>query len=286
MLRICLLLFLLPLYTSAQQKFNLLLNGGFSNYTGDLQEKKFTLDQSNLAFGIGLSYELLPKLSLRGEFRYGKVSADDKLSSRPELQNRNLNFHSAITEGSLIADYSLFDLQSGKRITPYVFAGIGLFHFNPYTFDRQGDKVFLRNLGTEGQGLAAYPDKKPYGLVQASIPFGAGIRFRVSENAYLGYEIGLRKLFTDYLDDVSTTYADQALLLAGRGQQAVDMAFRTNEIKETELYPPAGAIRGGQRYKDWYYFSSITLSIGLFNNGKVFGKREGRGRIDCPVDVL
>src|SRR5690606_13448162 len=82
------------------------------------------------------------------------------------------------------------------------------------------NKVFLKPLSTEGQGLPQYPDRKPYKLTQFAIPFGAGVKFRVSRNTVLAYEVGLRKIFTDYLDDVSTTYVDQATLLQERGRNA------------------------------------------------------------------
>lgn len=285
--RTLLLLLLLPVSTFAQKKMNLTLFGGFSNYTGDLQEKQFTLDQSGTSFGAGLSYEVLPKLLIRGALAFGKIGADDKFSSKPLSRQRNLNFKSNIYEGSLVADYSLFDLQA-RRVTPYVFGGLAVFRFNPYTYDSLGSKVYLKVLSTEGQGLFEYPDRKPYKLKQFSIPFGIGVRLRITENAYLGYEIGLRKTFTDYIDDVSRTYIDEALLASNRGRKAVEMAFRSNELKDTNLpYPQDNTVRGGEKYKDWYYFSGITLSIGLMNStGKIFRKKGKRGSIDCPGRVL
>jgi hypothetical protein len=283
MLRYIFLLLLLPAFSSAQQRLNLTINGGVSNYTGDLQEKRYTFDQSNFSFGAGLSYELIPKLLIRGELQYGKLSADDKKSQRQSLRDRNLNFQSSLIEGSLIADYSLFDLQMGKKMTPYVFVGLAMYKFNPYTYDSTGAKNYLRMLSTEGQGLPQYPDKKRYDLVQFAIPFGGGIRMRITDNAYLSYEIGLRKLFTDYIDDVSTTYADKDLLLQARGARAVELAYRSGEIKSGTDYPVAGAIRGSAKYKDWYYFSTIKLSIGILNeSGKFFGKKAGNGSVDCP----
>ena len=221
---------------------------------------------------------------LRGGFQYGKLSANDKFSSRPLLQDRNLNFQSKLIEGSLLFDYSLFDLQADRKITPYVFAGVALYGFNPYTFDQDDNKIFLHALNTEGQGLPEYPEKEAYKLTQFSIPFGGGIRYRINENTYLGYEIGARKLFTDYLDDLSGTYADQNVLLAARGAKAVELAFRSDELKSDLPYPAAGAVRGGSQFKDWYYFSTITLSIGIFNNNpfSAGSSRRGRGRIDCP----
>jgi hypothetical protein len=282
--RIFFALLILPFTTFAQKQVNLTLFGGFSNYSGDLQEKQFTLDQSHAAFGAGLSYELMPKLLIRAGVIAGKLSADDKFSPKTLNRQRNLNFSSIVYDASLVADYSLYDLQD-KRVTPYVFAGVALFGFNPYTFDSSGTKYFLKNLSTEGQGLLEYPDRKKYKNLQFSIPMGLGVRVRITDNAYLGYEIGVRKTFTDYIDDVSKTYVDEALLASNRGAKAVELAFRSNELKNVSLpYPQDGSVRGGQKYKDWYYFSGITLSIGLFNTSEsgLFGGKGKRGSIDCP----
>jgi hypothetical protein len=284
MSRFLILLMLLPSAVLAQRKFNLTLMGGFSNYTGDLQEKKFTLDQSRRVFGGGLSWELLPKILLHGTLKKGKVGADDKFSSRPMNRDRNLNFTSNIWEAALTLDYSFYDLQF-YRLSPYVFAGGALFRFNPITKDREGRQVALRNLSTEGQGIVSGRDL--YRIITISVPFGAGVRMRVSDNIHLGYEIGVRKTFTDYIDDVSSTYISRDQLLAARGLRAVQMAFRADEIKSDLVYPPANTIRGGSKYKDWYYFSGITLSIGLTNtDGQFFGKKVRRGSMDCPPSVL
>lgn len=284
MIRLLLLLFLLPLSVFSQRQLNLTLSGGFANYVGDLQEKRFTLEQSNAVFGAGLSYELLPKLLVHGTLKKGKVSADDQFSSRPLNRARNLNFTSNIYEAALVLDYSLFDLYY-SRFTPYVFGGGAIFRFNPITTDRTGRAVALRTMSTEGQGIVE--GRSPYRIMTVSIPMGVGVRLRVTDNAYLGYEIGIRKTFTDYIDDVSTTYIDRDLLLASRGQTAVQLAFRGDEIKADEPYPPANTIRGGSRHKDWYYFSGITLSIGLTNaDGKILGRKVRRGSMDCPSTVL
>jgi hypothetical protein len=283
--RILFALIILPLASLAQKQVNVTLFGGFSNYSGDLQEKRFTLNQSHAAFGAGLSYEVMPKLLVRGGLTIGKLSADDKYSSKELNRRRNLNFSSALYDASIVADYSLYDLTI-RRVTPYAFAGIALFGFNPYTYDSSGTKWYLKNLSTEGQGLSEYPDRKKYKLMQFSIPFGVGVRFRITDNAYLGYEIGVRKTFTDYIDDVSKRYVDEALLASNRGFKAVELAFRSNELKDVNLpYPQEGEIRGSEKYKDWYYFSGITLSIGLFNRSDkaILGGRGGkRGSVDCP----
>lgn len=263
------------------QKISLDLFGGFSNYQGDLQAKKFTTDQARGAFGIGLRYGLADHFDLRANFTYARVGAADRYNKNTALQQRNLSFESKITEGNLLLDYNIINLNY-HAFTPYLFAGVAIYHFNPYAYDTLGNKVFLKPLSTEGQGLSQYPDRSPYHLTQFAVPFGGGVRWRVSDNVMLSYEIGLRKLFTDYLDDVSTTYVDQAVLTAARGAKAAEMAFRGGELKNGATYPADGTVRGG-KFKDWYYFSGITVSIGI---GATKTRGSMNGNISCPKKVM
>ncbi len=64
-----------------------------------------------------------------------------------------------------------------RKVTPYLFGGISVFYFNPYATDPAGDKVYLRPLSTEGEGLPMYPDRKEYSLVNMAFPFGGGFKF-------------------------------------------------------------------------------------------------------------
>jgi opacity protein-like surface antigen len=272
---------ILPLF-SYSQRLHVNLFAGFTNYQGDLQEKPLTFEQSNGGFGAGLKYDLNSHFSLRSGFMYGKVGADDK-RNKNSLRLRNLNFESKIVEGNFMLEYNLLDITD-RRFTPYAFAGVALYHFNPYSYDTVGNKVFLRPLSTEGQGLSAFPDNKPYKLTRFAVPFGGGLKMRLTDNVTIAYEIGLRKLNTDYLDDVSTRYVDQTLLLAERGPKAVEMAYRGDELKDgNPLYPAGGTLRGGEKQKDWYYFQGININIGI-NTGNFL--RSSKSRLDCPGRVL
>lgn len=271
---------LFPLCTHAQWNVNLF--GGFSNYIGDLQSSPYTTSQANGAFGAGLQYDLTGHFSLLSNLTYGRISAADGYSKQADLRARNLNFESVIGEWNFLLEYNLLDLRD-HRLTPYVFAGAALFHFNPYAYDSAGKKVYLRPLSTEGEGLPEYPGRKPYALTQLSIPWGGGIKFRVSDRVVVAYEINMRKTFTDYLDDVSTTYVDEATLLRERGPEAVEMAYRGGELKNGAPYPPAGTIRGGPKYKDWYYTSGLRVTIAL-NDGMSLHRRHS-GVLDCPKKV-
>ncbi len=281
MRKIILLCFVMPLFVHAQS-FHVDLFGGFSNYQGDLQEKGFTTQQAKGAFGVGARYDINNHFDLRANFTHAAIGADDKYNVQADLKARNLSFHTAINEVNLLLDYNILNLHY-HRLSPYVFGGVAVFHYNPYAYDSLGSKIYLKPLSTEGEGLAAYPGRKEYSLTQLAIPFGAGLRWRFTDNITLSYEIGLRKTFTDYLDDVSTNYVDQAVLGAAKGATAVEMAFRGDELKTGLSYPADGTVRGGPKFKDWYYFSGVTISIGIGNRHGFHGT--DNGRTDCPKPV-
>ncbi len=270
---------LISAFTVQAQRAHVTVFGGFSNYQGDLQDKRFTLDQAHIAAGAGVLYEITEKLYARGNVTFGKVSGDDKKNSRNSL--RNLSFSSPLTDIHLGLEYSLLNPYE-HSLAPYVFAGISYFSFKPSTLDSSGNKVYLQPLSTEGQGF--YQGRKMYKLNQFSIPFGGGVKLSLNDNIRVGFEIGLRKANTDYLDDVSTTYVDQNLLLVNRGQQAVDLAYRGDELKTGLTYPADGSQRGSAKSKDWYYFSGITLSFRLNGKGGN-GAKGGKSKTGCPTNI-
>lgn len=259
---------------------------GFSNYQGDIQSKRFTLNQAGGSFGAQVIYEMSPRISLRGGLMYGKVKAGDAKSENAAQVKRNLSFQSNIFEGHAGVEIHLLDIYA-KKISPYLFGGIALYKYNPFTFNATGRKVYLQPLSTEGQGLQAYPDRKPYKLTQFSIPFGGGVRLAVSDNLRLGFEIGLRKTFSDYLDDVSDKYADQVRLLDERGQESVDLAYRGDELAGGAPYPTENDLRGNPKSKDWYYFAGITIGIRLLGEGESYNPNAGskKYRMGCPKNV-
>jgi opacity protein-like surface antigen len=266
------------------QRLHVILNAGTSNYLGDLSAKVIDSKQTNMSFGIGAKYEITDNLFARAGFAFGKVEGNDAFSSKTDILNRNLSFQSSIQEFSVGGEYYLLNLYDHK-ITPYVFAGLGVFHFNPYAFDVNNQKVFLKPLSTEGQGLAQYPDKKEYSLFQLNIPFGGGIKFALSENIHIGIEFGLRKLFTDYLDDVSGSYVDETTLRNAKGQRAVDLAYRGDEVPGgNPIYPADGIGRGNPQIDDWYSFNGLTLNIRLDPTSGIFqGRYTRKLKLGCPA---
>ncbi len=260
------------------QRVHLGLFGGLAAYNGDLTEKIFPKKVTNGALGVTVNYELTDKVMLRGGLTYAVVGGADRFSDNESTKIRNLAFETSIFEFSAIAEYTVFNLYD-RRFSPYGFAGLAIYHFNPYAYNN-GQKVFLKPLSTEGQGISGYADRPVYGLTQLAIPFGGGLKFAITENLRIGVELGMRKLFTDHLDDVSTSYADPADLLQAKGQLAVDMSYRGDELPGgNPVYPDKGTQRGSPKFKDWYYFSGIHLTYRLNANGGGGGKR---GRLGCP----
>lgn len=271
----------------ALERFSFEGFAGFANYQGELQESPYTFSQSKAAFSLGGRFELADKFFIRGLATYGKIGAADKYSKSLDRRNRNLDFGSAIYDASVTGVYEIFNI-SEKRYTPYIFAGVSLFHFSPYTYDSTGTIRWLMPLGTEGQGLSQYPDRKLYKLNQFSIPFGAGIKFAVNKNVAIGWEFRFNKTFTDYLDDVSTSYADYNYLITGKhGLLSAEMAYRGDEIKGgNQTYPAAGTKRGNPKTKDWYYFSGITVTYTLFPKENFSGNQKALRDVRCPVNVF
>ncbi|MEO6722643.1 MAG: DUF6089 family protein [Ferruginibacter sp.] len=228
---------------------------GVAGYNGDLTKSMVTFKSLKPAIAVGIKFPVYGNfVFLRTGIAFGWISGDDKNNKSPSLSDRNLNFTSKILEGSLSLEVNLLDPNQFYGY-PYLFAGVGLFHFNPYTKDNGGKKVFLWDLGTEGQGLAAYPDRKMYSLTQVCLPFGGGWRFKLNDQVDIGLEVAGRVLFTDYLDDVSTTYAAPQVLLNARGPQAMELAYRYQQTSAVI----EGRQRGNPKHKDWYFFSGIKL---------------------------
>lgn len=150
-----------------------------------------------------------------------------------------------------------------ENFTPYITFGVGVFSYDPYAY-LQGKKIYLRPLGTEGQGSPLYPDRKPYGSTAFSIPIGAGIKYALNERINLGFEILHRLTTTDYLDDVSKTYVDPAAFPPnpdGSPSDALLLSDRSYELGEPIGIP--GRQRGISKQKDQFVTALFYISFNL-----------------------
>jgi hypothetical protein len=269
----------LPILSLAQN-FHFSARLGLAGYQGDLKAHSVTLSQTHIMGSIGVRYDLSERLTARSYLTLTSLRADDKKGTA-SMKERNLNFRSKLFDWEIGAQYHIFSLND-KWWTPYVFAGVGLYHFNPYSKDSV--KRFLKPLSTEGQGFVS--GMSNYKLTGFSIPVGFGVNYALNEDMRIGIEFGYRKIFTDYLDDVSTNYVDQTALLNARGQTAVDLAWRGDEVNGAP-YPVAGSTRGNPDHKDGYYYFALTYTVRYFFDKykQIVGLPSGRKekRVGCPA---
>ncbi|HRY97755.1 MAG TPA: DUF6089 family protein [Bacteroidales bacterium] len=241
---------------------------GTTYYLGDLNYRShFGLTQP--AGGLLYRYNLNPRWALKMNAIYGEVLGDDA-SSVGENPSRNLSFKSHVLEFGANMELNFFRYFTGSkksRFSPYIFGGVSLFSFNPQA-EYDGEWYELQPLGTEGQGTTAYPDKKIYALTQVAFPFGIGFKYSASRSICIGAEWGMRKTFTDYLDDVSTVYADPDVLLAENTEIAMLLADRSVQISGEPPVEP-GMQRGDSKNKDWYSYAGAFLTF------KIRGKNHG-----------
>jgi len=241
----------------------LLLMGGGMNYIGDLNEES-ALTLPRLAAGAGIRYRFDNRWSLRVEVSYGQIGVDEDYNKL-----RNLSFRSGILEGAVLGEFNFAPFGPGatERLwTPYIFGGVGVFHFNPmarYTLgDGEEHWAELQPLCTEGQGSTLYPDRKMYQLYQFCLPFGVGVKVRLGKVFSLAAEYGFRKTWTDYLDDVSKTYVGSDFLIANSrdGALASQLADRSGEVEEGYVNA-VGIKRGDDSLDDWYAYLHISVGI-------------------------
>lgn len=234
---------------------------GAAGYSGDLNENSLQWQTLRPGVNINIKYQLGKQFYLRSGLAWGLASGNDKFNRDSALFPRNLSFQTTISEFNIGLEFILFDPEIFDRSYPYVFAGFGVFRFNPFAKDMNDNKVFLQPLSTEGQGLPEYPDRKEYDRIQFCVPMGGGVTFAFAENIDISAELGFRKLFTDYFDDVSSTYPDNTVLANRKGTTAAEMSYRGfSNHTQNPLPPPEGSIRGNPDKKDWYYFLGVKLS--------------------------
>jgi hypothetical protein len=249
------------------KKTELGLNVGLMGYIGDLKANLNPYNQSNLAVGFQVRNELNNYIAIRVCGSYGHIEADDAKAVISDLKKRNLSFRSPITDFGVIGEFSLpirFDHRSTdtgayrySKLVPYVYVGVQGFKFNPMAY-YQGQWYDLQPLHTEGKANS-------YNLMQISIPFGFGFKYRITNKISVAAEFGISKTFTDYLDDVSTTYQTYEVQKAENGQLSADISYRSDELpgRETSVIKKEGILRGSPKYNDFYLSNMFSFRYKL-----------------------
>ncbi len=263
-------------YYDAQFTVDLGLSAGGMNCLTDLGGRSekgrgsirdINLNATHGAGGVFAAFNYNNTIGLRLELTLGSLSGSDSLlgkfvSPGNGRYRRNLSFRTDLREMTLMVEGYPLALFSGLEVAmrPYVLAGIGTFSFNPQA-SWKGSQIDLSALHTEGEGFPEYKDRPPYKHTQLNIPFGAGVRYELGPCASIRCEIVARHLFTDYLDDVSTSYIPPALFyqhlppaLAGLAQTLADRGDQRNLTS---------SIRGNPSRNDFYFSMNLKLSVVL-----------------------
>lgn len=226
------LIVIIPSLAEAQrwkrQRYEWVTAIGATQFLGDLGGRNqigsdyfLDMDAASTRYivNLGFRYKISQYVSAKTGFSFGEIAGDDKFTQEPFRNNRNLHFRSPVVEWATQIEVSWMRESTGSRykirrvrgrgrkgsqVYVYGFAGVALLYMNPMAkFD--GKWHSLRKLHTEGQGFV--PSRKEYSNWQFTIPFGVGMKYTIDKKSSIGLEYGLRKTFTDYMDDVSTSYA-------------------------------------------------------------------------------
>jgi len=273
-----------------QYNFDFGVKLGGSNYLGDIGGKEKTarrfvfdmkLEQTNLVGGIYARYKFNGYYGLNVAFNYGRVSGDDMLSENPGRNNRNLRFKNDIMELAIQNELYIFELNDvgghGRYwvdMKGYIFAGVTALHHNPKgQIMGQSDWVNLQPLETEGVHYSKWA---------VGIPAGLGIYFTYKRKHRIGWDVSWTTTFTDYLDDISTVYADPATF---DNQLTADIANQSSlvpGITDADLanYAPPSESNSGRRgdpeYNDTYMFTTFSYGYLLRTKNSFYTQNYGR----------
>lgn len=272
----------------AQYKLEFGGGAGAANYLGEIgglektrrdfiADLKFSQTRQNAE--IFCRYRLHPDFSLKSSLAYLRIQGHDNLSTNPGRRGRNLHFRNDIFELAVTVQYFFYEMNDvggsyryRNDFRMYIGAGVGGFYHNPKA-QYLNKWVALQPLSTEGQGII--PGTKKYSKFQVGIPMAFGMYYTYSKKHRFGFEINHRLTFTDYLDDISTVYADPNIL---PNQMSIDLANQTLQAYNQEPTLPhpnnyaPGSKRGDPTHNDTYFTVNFTYGYVIKGKSK-YGKK-------------
>ncbi len=241
------------------------------------------MDFLSTRFGgsIGLRKTFRERVSWQFTYSMGMIYGNDDKTEEFYRNDRNISFRSPIQEFNGRIEYKIrkergghiYDLmgvrgQRAVKLATYCFVGFGVYHFNPKA-KINDEWIALQPIGTEGQNYLE--TRRKYSTVQLCIPMGLSVKYSLNKRWAISAEAGVRFLFTDYLDDVSKTYADPDLVAYNdktvpdnTARYAADPAY--DEHTSNGTYHYYNEQRGDPYDKDFYMFFMISAHYRLKQN--------------------
>ena len=220
------------------QTYEVGIMAGGSNYIGDVGNTAY-INPNNLALGGILKWNRSPRHSFRASFLYAKIEGDDAESKNSRRQQRDYSFQNSIKEASIGLEYTFwdYDVHSGKSIsTPYLYTGLTSFIYDAAGRLDKGDGTGINDSNPKKESVETGID--------IAIPMVLGYKARLTQYAFIGFEIGARYTFSDNLD---------------------------NSNRATKKNPNPRGQFGNINSDDWYVFTGITLTFAF-------------GRLPCYCD--
>jgi hypothetical protein len=274
---------------------------GGNHGVGSRFVKDINLPVTNIQKGIFANIYPAEWLGVRVALNHGVLEAYDSLikdkgDAEWHRKHRNLQFKSPLFEAYAAIEFyptvffEQYDGLQGK-LRPYGLIGAGMFKFKPkgryYAPDGSSQWVDLQPLRLEGQGMAEYPDRKEYKLSSLELPLGAGVKYYIKENMYIGFEIMHRKSFTDYVDDVSLTYIDNTLfgnyLTPEQAAMANQLYYREDFVpyQANNNRPYLNEQRGNPKQNDSFFSSILKFGWRLNDSNSPNGR--ALRQLRCPA---
>jgi hypothetical protein len=227
--------------------------GGGAYYIGDINPA-LHFNQLKPSFGAIARYNSGVRWAFRLSLSTAEVTSDDSKVKFDE--DRQLGFKTRINDASVVAEFNFLDYFTGSRkdyFTPFIFGGFSVFQFTPKSLDG----VSLRPLGTEGQNIG-FDGRKKYSNIGFSVPFGVGFKYSITKRLGMAFEWRMHKTFTDYIDDVSTTY-----YLSG---PSINPGSEEQLLSDPAMVHEPFMQRGNRKTNDWFNYTGISLTY-KFNLG-------------------
>jgi hypothetical protein len=235
----------------------------------------------SIAFRLGVNYGTLYATDAWNEKKAKAASSVEDDAFQRYLRNQDIksNMFEATFQFELMPFRNNSESKSAwRRLQPYITAGIGVFHYRPYsTFIDRKDYtekwVYVGDLHLEGEGFeydkatATYAQKTKFW--QMCIPAGLGLRYDINRTLSCGIEYLYRFTFHDRLDNVSGDYvSDEYLeryLAPDKAATAKEMSDKSWAIDKSVKHEP-WTKRGDKDSKDGYSTISVMLIYKFSSN--------------------
>jgi hypothetical protein len=276
----------------AQYAWDIGVHLGGANYLGEMGGKEDTrrdfvwdmkLGQTRWAVGGFARRKVNRLFSVNVGLMHLRLQGADAHSTNPARVARNLNFRN-----------DMFELYLRPEITIYQdndLGGRGRYRSDFRLFAYAGVAAFMSNPKGQINGEGAFHDLRPlqtelvdYNSINFAIPAGLGFHITKKRRHRFGWDFGWRTTFTDYIDDVSSTYADPALLssplaadLANQTSYAVALDPNLPHPNNYGHYDLEGnwitGKRGDPTHNDSYLTMTLTYSYVLRGQSNFYRQR-------------